>query len=129
MEGKVFARIGAVIFVAVAITATAIEMARQDEAPAAWSSARPVEVRSDPLRDELIRCQMLGEGGPRDRACLRAWAENRHRFLAPGARPAERLPTVEPTPADQQGQRSDLADRPMATPAAPMASAPTEEGR
>lgn len=99
MDGKSFARIGAIVFVAVAITATAIEMSRKEEPAESWATTRPVPTPDDPLRAELFRCQALGEAGPRDPACLRAWAENRRRFLAPGSRPAERLP--DPTPASQ----------------------------
>ena len=98
MDGKMLARLGAVVFVAVAITATAIEMNRKEEVREAWPSDRTTQAQGDPLRDEMIRCQVLGEAGPRDPACLRAWAENRNRFLAPGARPAERLPEAAPAP-------------------------------
>lgn len=88
MDGKMLARLGAVIFVAVAITATAIELTRKGEEPAV-RPVRPAETSSaDPLRDELRRCQLLGEAATRDPACLRAWAENRARFLAPGSSPA-----------------------------------------
>ncbi|MGY3539809.1 conjugative transfer region protein TrbK [Bradyrhizobium sp. USDA 4515] len=103
MDGKTLARIGAVIFVAVAVTATAIEVSRKDEPAESWTSGRQVAAPADPLRAELLRCQALGEAGPRDPACLRAWAENRNRFLAPGARPEERLP---PQPAPLPGQPS-----------------------
>ena len=74
MDGKMLARLGAVVFVAVAITATAIEMNRKEEVREAWPSGRTTQAQGDPLRDELIRCQVLGEAGPRDPACLRAWA-------------------------------------------------------
>src|SRR3546814_12517089 len=71
-----------------------------------WATTRPVPTPNDPLRTELFRCQALGEAGPRDPACRRAWAENRRRFLAPGSRPAGRLPDAtapsEPAPADAQ---------------------------
>ncbi|MFX6218104.1 putative entry exclusion protein TrbK-alt, partial [Acinetobacter baumannii] len=50
MDGKLFARIGAIVFVAVAITATAIEMTRKEEEPAAAVSARVQETATDPLR-------------------------------------------------------------------------------
>lgn len=100
MDGKMFARIGAVVFVAVAITATAIEMNRKEEPAEGWVSSRPIAAPTDPLRVELLRCQALGEAGPRDAACLRAWAENRNRFLAPDARPAERLPQTPPVSRD-----------------------------
>lgn len=106
MDGTTLARLGAIAFVAVAATATAIEMTRKENAPLD-RSVDPVGPESaDPLRAELIRCSEIGEAGPRDPSCLRAWAENRRRFLAPGARPAERLPepphptTAIPAPAN-----------------------------
>jgi conjugative transfer region protein TrbK len=105
MDGKVLARIGAIVFVAVAITATAIEMNRKEEPAENWSSGRRTAAPSDPLRDELLRCQALGEAGPQDPGCRRAWAENRQRFLAPGARATERLtgaPEVPRVPAPSQ---------------------------
>ena len=92
MDTKLLARIGAVIFIAIAITMTAIEMSRPPEparevpAVVADSSAA-----TDPLLIELRRCQSLGQAGASDPDCFRAWAENRRRFLAPGARPAARI--------------------------------------
>ena len=65
MDGKMLARVGAVVFVAVAVTATAIEMTRKEEPPELWPSGRATQSQSDPLRDELIRCQALGEAGMR----------------------------------------------------------------
>src|SRR3546814_13838476 len=100
MDGKTLARLGAVVFVAVAITATAIEMSRKEEAPEAWPSGRTTPTPTAPLRAELIRCQALGEEGPRDPACLRATAEHPHRFLAPRARHAARLPDMPPRHTD-----------------------------
>ncbi|MDQ0393765.1 putative entry exclusion protein TrbK-alt [Labrys monachus] len=129
MDGKTLARLGAVVFVAVAITATAIEMSRKEEAPDAWPSGRATATQADPLRDELIRCQALGEAGPRDPACLRAWAENRNRFLAPGARPAERLPNLPPAPRDNAAPQSDRTDQPALEPAAPIAPPQLGEAR
>jgi conjugative transfer region protein TrbK len=110
MDEKMLARLGAIVFGAVAVTATAIELTRKEDAPAGWSARRVEILQADPLRTDLIRCQRLGEAGPRDAACLRAWAENRERFLAPGARPMERLPDAataprpRPDPAPQQGE-------------------------
>ena len=46
---------------------------------------------TDPLLIELRRCQSIGAAGASDPDCLRAWGENRRRFLAPGARPAARI--------------------------------------
>lgn len=92
MDTKLLARIGAVIFIAIAITMTAIEMSRAPEpareAPAVVANP---SATTDPLLIELRRCQSLGQAGASDPDCLRAWAENRRRFLAPGARPAARI--------------------------------------
>lgn len=88
MEGKTFAHIGAVAFVAVAFTATVIELTRPTVQMEA--SARPtVEPSIDPLAAELIRCQGLGEAGPRDTACRAAWAESRKRFLTSEAQSSQ----------------------------------------
>ncbi|MCH4021913.1 conjugative transfer region protein TrbK [Sphingomonas sp. BE270] len=77
------ARLGAVVFVALAITATVIDMTRKEAAPVDTSVPSAAPAGADPLRGELTRCQLLGEDGARDAACLRVWAENRRRFLAP----------------------------------------------
>ena len=80
MDGKMLARLGAVVFVAVAVTATAIEMTRKDEAPA-LRPAPVLEPAPDPLRAGQRRCQQLGEAAAGDAECLRVWAETRERFL------------------------------------------------
>ncbi|MER9026120.1 putative entry exclusion protein TrbK-alt [Mesorhizobium sp. M0815] len=83
MDGKMLARLGAVGFVGIVIAATAIELSGQEDGSATPSIGASEAVGADPLRGDLIRCQELGEAGIRDPKCLRAWAENRHRFLAP----------------------------------------------
>ncbi|MFG1279885.1 putative entry exclusion protein TrbK-alt [Xanthobacter autotrophicus] len=83
MDTSMLTRLGAVVFVAVAITVAAIEMTRKGEAPVPPATARPGGVGPDPLREELHRCALLGEAGGRDPGCLAAWARNRARFLAP----------------------------------------------
>ena len=90
MDGKMLARLGAIIFVAVAITATAIEMTRKEEATA----SSPVSLQQptrDPLREGQRRCQQLGQKAAEDSECLRVWAETRDRFL--GRTPAPSSPT------------------------------------
>lgn len=77
MDGK---RIGAIVFVAIALTAAAIEMTRKDEAPAS-PPARATQPADDPLREGQLRCQELGERAASDAQCLRVWAETRARFL------------------------------------------------
>lgn len=92
MDMKLLARIGAIAFVALAITATAITMR---DAPKPTSrdevAVAPDIAATDPLAAELRHCQSIGQAGASDPACLRAWAENRRRFLAPDARPEARL--------------------------------------
>ena len=80
MDGKMLARLGAIVFIAFAITATAIEMTRKDEAPTP-RPARVAEPVRDPLREGQRRCQQLGEAAAHDAECLRVWAETRDRFL------------------------------------------------
>ncbi len=83
MDGKMLARLGAVVFVAIAVTATAIDMARKDEPPAP-RPASALQPPPDPLRETLRRCQRLGEAAANDADCLAAWAESRDRFLGRG---------------------------------------------
>jgi conjugative transfer region protein TrbK len=80
MDGKTLARVGAIIFVSVAITATAIEMSRKEERPAVRPTPVLEEVE-DPLREGQRRCQQMGEAAARDSECLHIWAETRDRFL------------------------------------------------
>nr|WP_246685879.1 putative entry exclusion protein TrbK-alt [Mesorhizobium sp. B2-4-6] len=106
-----FARLAAVIFVAAALAAALIAM------KSAHQHSEPLALRDhsiapgDPLAAELLRCSQIGEAGPRDPGCLRAWAETRRRFLrqrAPAAtpapaRPATLFPNV-PAPEDPDGK-------------------------
>lgn len=91
MDGKLLARLGAVVFVAIAITATAIEMSRKETAPV-MESERAVKTARDPLRDGQRRCQQLGQAAASDSECMRVWAETRDRFLGRAPTPA-----VQPT--------------------------------
>ncbi|MFZ5703953.1 putative entry exclusion protein TrbK-alt [Nitrobacter sp.] len=83
MDGKMLARLAAVVFVTLAITATAIDMTRQDEAPPT-RPAPVVEPSIDPLGAEQRRCQRLGERAAGDAECMAVWAETRNRFLGRG---------------------------------------------
>ncbi len=75
--------------VAALITVTMLAMTRLHLPPAARArdNGAAVPVATDPLFGALRRCQLLGQAAAADAACLRAWAENRRRFMAPGARP------------------------------------------
>jgi len=92
MDGKAFARIGAVVFVVIAIVATAIEMNRRDDSQDGATTQARLVARRDPLGAELARCSGIGEAGSRDPACLKAWAENRRRFLGQAVAPAPAQP-------------------------------------
>lgn len=87
MDGKMLARLGAIIFVAIAITASVIEMTRKDE-PATATTANQLQPPADPLRQSLRDCQRLGEAAASDPGCLATWAENRDRFLGRTSVPA-----------------------------------------
>lgn len=87
MDGKMLARLGAIVFVAIAITATAIEMTRKEDAPAS-PPARLLQPERDPLREGQRRCQQLGQKAADDAECLRVWAETRDRFLGRPPAPA-----------------------------------------
>lgn len=80
MEGSVLARIAAIVFVAIAITAALLEMGRDEAGQATRPAVLPVP-EADPLRAEQRRCQELGEAAASDPGCLAVWAETRDRFL------------------------------------------------
>ena len=89
MEGKVLARVAAILFVAVVIVATVIEMTRK-EVDLPVPSTPTLQSAADPLRQGQRRCQEMGEAAAKDAECLRIWAETRDRFL--GRTPAPSTP-------------------------------------
>lgn len=105
MDGKTFARVGAIMFVAVAITATAVELTRKEEAPRVEFVPTGEGGGADPLRIALRRCRDMGEAAARDSTCLHVWAENRDRFLGRSSAPADSFPT----PAARSGQDANAA--------------------
>ncbi len=89
MDGKMLARLGAIIFVAFAITATVIELTRKEE-PDPVRSTPVLQSPADPLRQSLRRCQQMGEAAISDPDCLATWTKSRDRFL--GRTPAPDAP-------------------------------------
>lgn len=81
MDGRILARLSAIVFVAVAISATMIEMSRRDEPSQRVSTPVNDPLSIDPLREAQRRCQQMGEAARNDLDCLRVWAETRDRFL------------------------------------------------
>jgi len=116
MEGKILARIGAVVFIAVALTVTAIEISSKDDEPDAPATRDRSIASQDPLASELRRCSGIGEAGPRDPGCLKAWADSRRRFLgqrdsatAPAAvAPKTLFPDVPASANRKEGERTDV---------------------
>ncbi|RJT27829.1 hypothetical protein D3227_35425 [Mesorhizobium waimense] len=116
MDGKFLARIGAVVFIAVGLTVTAIEMSSTDDEPDTLATRDRSIAPQDPLASELGRCSGTGEAGPRDPGCLKAWAESRRRFLgqrdsvtapAPVA-PTTQFPNVPASADRKEGERMDM---------------------
>ena len=117
MAGKTLPRIGAIAFVSVAITILVVQM-RHPPGGEAVATPIPAAVSVDPLRTELFRCQLIGQAGASDTACLQAWAENRRRFLSTGGRSAEGVPSPSaasdlpgPMATDQGNAVTILSDR------------------
>lgn len=73
-------RLAAIGFALLALLVAALQTRHPAPAPAPVATA-PVTNTADPARAELERCQGLGETGAREPACLRAWADQRRRFL------------------------------------------------
>ena len=82
MDPKIIARAAAVILLGGAVLACALELARQGRT---LNSSLPAAHDNFDLADELARCRALGTEAAHDAACKGVWAQNRARFLAPGA--------------------------------------------
>jgi conjugative transfer region protein TrbK len=119
MQTKTIVRIVAVAFVAVALTVSALQV-RMSPGPVQPDRSAPLAAGTDPLRPELDRCQSIGAAGATDRDCLRAWAENRRRFLAPGSRPATALPAANAASGIADDEADIGAPKPTARDAAPQ---------
>jgi conjugative transfer region protein TrbK len=116
MDGKIFPRLGAIIFVGVAITATVMERSSKDEEPQVQNLRADVSGDAPTLHQMLRHCRDMGEAATRDSVCLKLWADNRNHFLgrtttlaaAPAANlapptpfPNELAPTDHAVPAEQ----------------------------
>lgn len=81
MDGKALARMAAIVFVVVAVAASALQMRRKEDKAVGEGPQAPAASMPDPLRDALRRCQALGAAALGDHGCSRLWAEQRDRFL------------------------------------------------
>ena len=108
MDMRLFARIGAIGFVAVALTMTALQLREEPKA----TPIREITVwepDGDPLPFQLRACSQMGELALSSPDCRAAWAEKRRRFLglesgAVDAVDASAAPALssEPQPAKDQ---------------------------
>src|SRR5262245_26010138 len=80
MDPKIIARTAAVVVLAGAVLACALEWAQRNRTSA--PSTATAHDNMDPLADELSRCKALGAEAANDAACKVAWSQNRVRFLA-----------------------------------------------
>jgi conjugative transfer region protein TrbK len=96
MNTRLFARVGAVAFVAIALTMTALTLREGPDA------ARPETITvwepdGDPLMAQLKACNEMGELALSSPDCRAAWAENRRQFLGASGDNAEAdEPAIEP---------------------------------
>ena len=110
VDTKMIGRVAAIALVGVAITFAALQMREPPAPPSDPATLVPAAAPTDPLVAEMRRCQAIGAEAASDRACIRAWAENRRRFLSPGARPIARLdPSAQSEPATGEDVPADPA--------------------
>lgn len=105
---RLFARIGAIGFVAVALTMTALQL-REEPKAAPVDPITVFEPDGDPLPLQLRACAQEGELALSSPDCRAAWAEKRRRFLGLESGPvgavddrAASASSPEPQPAKDQ---------------------------
>ncbi len=86
MDTKLFARIGAGAFVAVALTMTALQL-REERKVSLPEIITVAEPDGDPLAATLRDCGARGEQALESPVCRAAWAEKRRRFLGTAGKP------------------------------------------
>lgn len=96
MDTKLFARIAAGAFVAVALTMSVLTLREEREVQSEVVTIR--EPDGDPLPVQLKTCAAMGELALSAPDCRAAWAEQRQRFL--GIEPGEASLEPEQSPSD-----------------------------
>jgi len=126
--------IGALVFVA-GIAAIAVTEQPAPDLPSLHlvhpAATRPAP---SPLDETLARCAELGEAGGRDLTCLKAWSQNRRRFLGakiqwpddPTGEDHPIAPKANDTPRNPSGPVTGLSSVP---PAPGMNVSPRSEAR
>lgn len=104
MDTKLFARVGAIAFVAIAITMSALQL-REEPDSAAEHVTKHAEAEHDGLADQLRQCAAMGEPANRDPFCRAVWFEARRHFFGmdkepgPASEPITELPSGTSTEA------------------------------
>ena len=113
MDTKLFARIGAGAFVAIALTMSVLQL-REERPPPSPEIITVWEPDGDPLLGQLRACSAMGELALSSPDCRAAWAEKRRRFLGvesdasePAADPSD-VPTPSPAPSPEPQQAKGL---------------------
>jgi conjugative transfer region protein TrbK len=87
MDGKLLARIGAAVFVGLAVAVALVQLRGEPQSRAEPGTAVWVP-DGDPLPAQLRTCRQMGELALSSADCRAAWAEKRRRFFGvdyPGA--------------------------------------------
>ncbi len=116
-----FARLGAVVFVGVAITATVIELTRKEEVQEVRTPSLRRDGDADALERQLRGCRDMGEAATRDAACLKLWAANRDRFLGQSPEAPQTTAPQAPTPTATDPIAKESAPAMLPEPARPGA--------
>lgn len=105
MDSKLFARIGAGAFVAIAITMAVLELREEPAPPPSAAMAAADESGGSP-KATLAYCAGLGLEAASVDLCTAAWAAERRRFLGQAERDAADVPPA----ADNSGDAAlDMA--------------------
>ena len=90
MDTKLYVRIGAGAFVAIALTLSVLGL--REEPPLQPEVMTISQANGDPLSVQLRTCAAMGEVALSSSDCRAAWAEKRRRFLGAGTDTGERQP-------------------------------------
>ena len=105
MDSKLFARIGAGAFIAIAITMAVLEL-REEPAPPPSAAIAAANKAGDDAKATLAYCAALGLEAASVDICTAAWAAERRRFLGQAEADAADVPPV----ADNNGDAAlDMA--------------------
>ena len=112
MDTKLFARIGAGAFVAIALTMSVLQL-REERPEPLPEVIKVFEPDGDPLPAQLRACAAMGELALSSPDCRAAWAEKRRRFLGqereastPVSDPAAQASDVPAPPSQPQPEKA-----------------------